>query len=234
MKLSIIVPVYNEGKTIDRVIHKIMQVELPAKLEREVIVVDDGSSDGTQQKVKAIKGVKKILRQKNSGKGAAVRIGLKEAVGDIVLIQDADLEYDPAYYPDLLKPILSGNTQIVYGTRLKNYPLNLWGNKKTVLPTHLIANKFLTFLTNILFNSKLTDMETCYKVFKKECLKGIILRSNGFEFEPEITIKFLKSGHRILEVPIKVLPRSYKEGKKINFHDGYKAIWTILKYRFTD
>lgn len=234
MKLSIIIPVFNEEKTIKKILKKVLSVKLPTSFKREIIIVDDGSSDNTSERVKKLVGVKKIFHEKNLGKGTAVTSGLRKVTGDIIIIQDADLEYDPACYPALLKPIIESKAEVVYGTRLTNYPLRFWGNNKTVLPTHLLANKILTALTNLLYNSNLTDMETCYKVFKKNCLKGINLKSHRFEFEPEITVKFIKRGFKIFEVPITVTPRTYQEGKKISFWDGIIAIWTILKYRFID
>lgn len=233
MKLSIIIPVYNEEKTVSKILRKVLSVKLPS-LEKEIIVIDDGSNDSTPLKIRNIKGVKKIFHEKNLGKGVAVRSGLKVATGDIIIIQDADLEYDPSDYPALLNPILKKSSKVVYGTRLINYPLKLWGKDKTILPTHLIANKFLTGLVNLLFNSHLTDMETGYKIFQRACLAGVMLKSNGFDFEPEITAKFLKKGYKIFEVPINVKPRTYEEGKKINFFDGIKAVWTILKYKFVN
>lgn len=245
MKLSIVIPSYNEEKTIGLVLKKVSQVKLPSLIRKEIIVVDDGSTDRTSEVLFRFQMSNKITRlrrnkfqifthKKNRGKGGAIKAGLKHATGEIVIIQDADSEYDPVYYPTLLKPILEKRVEVVYGSRLKNYPFRLWGKNKTVLPTHLLANKILTYLTNLLFNSSLTDMETGYKVFKTNCLNGVKLKSERFGFEPEITAKFLKKGLKILEVPIDVTPRTYKEGKKINFWDGIIAIWTILKYRFTN
>lgn len=234
MILSIIIPIFNEEKTVNEILRKVSSVKLPAPVKKEIIMIDDGSTDKSKLKLKTAREVKKIFHKKNLGKGAAVRSGLEVATGEIIIIQDADLEYDPEFYPLLLKPILKNHINIVYGTRLINYPLKLWGKDKTLLPAHLIANRFLTGLTNLLYNSNLTDMETCYKIFRADCLKGIKLISNGFGFEPEITAKFLKKGYKILEVPIKVNPRSYSEGKKISSIDGIKAIWTIFKYRFFD
>lgn len=233
MKLSIIIPIYNEEKTVSEILRKVLSVKLP-KVEKEIIVIDDGSNDSTPLRIRNIKGVKKIFHRNNLGKGAAVRSGLRIITGDIIIIQDADLEYDPSYYPVLLNPILKKGAKVVYGTRLINYPLKFWGKDKTILPIHLIANRFLTGLTNLLYSSNLTDMETCYKVFLASCLNGIKLKSNRFEFEPEITAKFLKKGYEIIEVPIGVKPRTYKEGKKINLWDGVKAVFAILKYKFTD
>lgn len=234
MKLSIIIPVFNEEKTVSEILRRVSSVKLPISVKKEIIVVDDGSSDNSKLKVQSskFKDIKKIFHEKNLGKGAAIRSGLKVAIGDIIIIQDADLEYDPNYYPLLLKPILENQVDIVYGTRLIDYPLKLWGEDKTILPTHLIGNRFLTWLTNFLYNSNLTDMETCYKVFRTNCLKGINFRSNGFDFEPEITAKFLKKGYKIFEVPIKVIPRTHEEGKKISWIDGFMAVFLLLKYRF--
>lgn len=231
MKLSIIIPVFNEEKTVDKILRKVSSVKLQF-FKKEIIVVDDGSTDGTSLKINKIKGIKKIFHEKNLGKGAAVRSGFKAATGDIIIIQDADLEYDPADYKRLLKPILEKKAEVVYGTRLKNYPLRLWGKNKTVLPSHLIGNKLLTFITNILYGSKLTDMETCYKLFTKNALSGLKLQSNRFEIEPEITAKILRKRFLIYEIPIKVTPRTHKEGKKISWRDGFRAIFTLIKYRF--
>ncbi|MCH7641127.1 glycosyltransferase family 2 protein [Patescibacteria group bacterium] len=240
MKLSIIIPVYNEERTLKEIIYRVKKARIPAGVSSEIIVVDDASEDSSKLRFQSaklefkIKNLKLVEHKKNKGKGAAVRSGIKTSSGDIILIQDADLEYNPADYSRLLKPILEGKTRIVYGTRLKNYPLKLFGNDKTPLPLHLIGNKFLTFVTNLLYGSNLSDMETGYKVFKAEVLKGVKLKSKRFEFEPEITAKVLKRGYNIYEVPIKVNPRGYDEGKKITWRDGFSATWTLIKYRFTD
>lgn len=235
MKLSIIVPVFNEEKTISQILNKIHQTKLPKNLTKEIIVVDDGSSDQTAKILQKVQGFFKYTRHnKNLGKGAAVKTGLQKATGEIFIIQDADLEYNPNDYSSLISPILEGKAEVVYGTRLLDYPLNLWGNKKTVLPVHLIANRFLTMLTNILYGSHLTDMETGYKVFKKNILDSINIKAKKFDFEPEVTAKVLKQGIKILEIPIKTTPRTYQEGKKIGWRDGLVAIWTLIKYRFTD
>lgn len=236
MKLSIIIPVYNEEKTIGRILSIIKNLKLSSKIEKEIIIIDDGSTDATFQIIKEEKSkdIKIFKHEKNLGKGVAVRTGFKNSTGEFIIIQDADLEYNPNDYEKLLLPILEHKTQIVFGTRLKDYPLKFWGKNKTVLPTHLLANKFLTFLTNILFGSNLTDMETCYKVFKKSVISEIKLKCNRFDFEPEFTAKVLKKGFKILEIPIVTNPRSYSEGKKIGFFDGLMAIWTLLKFRFTD
>lgn len=232
--LSVIIPVFNEEKTIKQILEEVNKVKLPSGIVKEIIVVDDCSNDETSKILKSIKNIKfeYIHQNKNLGKGAAIKIGISRAKGEFIIIQDADLEYDPCDFPKLLKPILEDNAKVVYGTRLIDYPLKLWGKNKTVLPLHLIANKFLTTLVNLLYRSSLTDMETCYKLISSDVLKEINLKSSRFEFEPEITAKVLKLGYDIVEVPIKVTPRSYREGKKIGLKDGLIAIWTLFKYRF--
>jgi glycosyltransferase involved in cell wall biosynthesis len=239
MKLSIIIPVYNEEKTVFEIISRVNKAALPAKIKsREIIAVNDGSCDNSQSEIlrasKSIKGITYFRHKKNKGKGAAVTTGIKHCRGDILIVQDADLEYDPDDYLRLLKPIMENKASVVYGSRLKNFPLKLSGGKKTPLILHYIGNKFLTFITNILYGNGVTDMETCYKVFKKEVLQGIDIQAKRFDFEPEITAKILKKGYKIFEVPIKVKPRGYDEGKKISWRDGFIALWTLLKYRFVD
>lgn len=236
MILSIIIPVFNEEKTVEEIIRKVNRVKLPKGIEKEIIVVDDCSSDQTPGILKRLKGLKfvSLRHNKNLGKGTAVRNGIKKARGNFVIIQDADLEYNPEDYSKLLEPVLSKKTKVVYGSRLANYPLRFWGRHKTVLPMHLIANHFLTFLLNVLYDARLTDMETGYKLFSREVLNKIKLVSERFEIEPEITIKTLKAGNKIIEIPIHTKPRDYSEGKKIGFKDGVKAIFTIFKYKFVD
>jgi len=241
MKLSVIIPVYNEEKTITEILSKVLSVRLNKDIEKEIIVINDASTDNSGIKLerylagKKVKKVFKILRHGvNKGKGAAIQTGLKSATGDIILIQDADLEYDPNDYPRLLQPILDKQTKVVYGSRLKHYPLRFFGKGRTPLVSHYLGNKFLTLITNILYGHRITDMETCYKVFSKEALRGIQINARRFDIEPEITAKVLKRGFGILEIPIKVKPRGYDEGKKISWKDGFIAVWTLFKYRFTD
>lgn len=226
MKLSVIIPAYNECQTIAEVIRRVKAVDL----DKEIIVVDDGSSDGTVEILRELMEDESLIVHEskiNLGKGAAVRIGLKYITGDIVIIQDADLELDPNEYYQLIQPISQGQTKIVYGSRF------LGKNPGVPLLT-LLANKFLVVFTNLLYGSSLTDMETAYKVFSPDVLDRIKLRCLGFELEPEITAKFLKAGLRIVELPIRYQPRTVQGGKKINWHDGIRAIWTLIKYRFTD
>ena len=232
MKLSIIIPVFNEENTIKEIIVKVMTVKLPRKLAKEIIVVDDNSMDGSFDILKAVKGIKLLRHKKNMGKGAAIRTGIQKSTGDVIIIQDADLEYDPNDYPRLLKPILDGKYDVVYGTRLKNYPIKFFGAKHTPFLTHYIGNKLLSFATRIMYGSKITDMETCYKVFRKDVIKNLDIKSNHFNMEPEITARILKKRINIKELPISYNPRSIKEGKKINWKDGIQAIYTLFYWRF--
>lgn len=240
MMLSIIIPVFNEEATVSEILKRVGKVRLPKGLSREIIAIDDCSTDNSKFKIQSsklkfkIKNLKVLEHKTNRGKGAAIRTGIKSAKGDIILIQDADLEYDPNDYGKLLTPLLEDKAKVVYGTRLKNYPIRLFGRRHTPFLTHYLGNKFLTLVTNILYGDGVTDMETCYKVFKRGVLKGIKIKSNRFEFEPEITAKVLRSGYKIYEVPIKVEPRGYDEGKKITWRDGFLAIWTLMKYRFIE
>lgn len=227
MKLSVIIPVFNEEKTIEKIVEKVLLEET----SKEIIIVDDGSTDKTGEIIKKLRNpkIKKIFHSKNLGKGAAVRTGIKNAKGDVLIIQDADLEYNPNDYKKLLEPIIQKRTKVVYGSRLKKLKFRLWGKNKTPMPVHYFANRFLSFLSNILLGSRLTDMETCYKMMTKEVYQSVNLVSSGFEIEPEITAKILKAGYEILEVPIQVKPRTYKQGKKIKTRDALLAMKILFK-----
>ncbi len=225
MNLSVVIPVYNEVKNIEEILKRVNATNLTW----EIIVVDDGSQDGTRdvlKKMDGTTGLRVILHERNQGKGAAVRTGLQAARGDIILIQDADLEYSPHDYPILLEPIKDGTADVVYGSRF------LGGPRRVAMFWHMIANKMLTFMTNILYDTILSDMETGYKVFRREVVDGMKLHANRFDFEPEFTAKILKRHYRIYEVPISFNPRDYSQGKKIKLKDAFEAVWTLLKYRF--
>lgn len=227
MKITVVIPVYNEVNTINEIVSRVAATKLPT----EILVVDDGSSDGTREKLAILekkKVIRVILHEKNKGKGAAVRTGIQNATQDIVIIQDADLEYNPKDYSTLLKPIKDGIADVVYGSRF------LGGSRRPILFWNMVANKILTLMTNILYNNILSDMETGYKVFKREIFKDIKLRSNRFDFEPEFTAKILKRHIRIFEVPITFNPRDYSEGKKIHMSDAFYAVWALIKYRFVE
>jgi glycosyltransferase involved in cell wall biosynthesis len=245
-KLSVVIPVYNEKSTIDEILRRVVD----SPIRKEVIVVDDCSTDGTRQILEnlaacqsrgessapsqdgddpiELRDLRFLFQTRNQGKGAALRRGFAEATGEIVLVQDADLEYDPRDYPKLLEPILDGRADVVYGSRF------LGGPQRVHYFWHYVANKFLTLLSDIFTNLKLTDMETCYKVFRKEVLQGIQLRCDRFGFEPEITAKIAKHSWRIYEVPITYAGRTYEEGKKITWKDGVQALWYIIRFKFSD
>ena len=223
--LSVIVPVFNEHNTVGEIIRRIRAVELPIDLE--VVVVDDGSSDGSTQVLKALEDstVRVIVHPHNQGKGAAVRTGIERARGDVVLIQDADLEYDPDDWGRLLSPMFKGKAEIVYGSRFT-------GERRNMLFWHWVGNRFLSLVTNVLYNTTLSDMETCYKLFDRKVLDRFTIESSGFELEPELTAKALRLGYRIYEVPISYAGREFHEGKKITWKDGFGALWALVKYRF--
>lgn len=228
MKLSIIIPVYNEKGTIEEIVKRVLVVRLPGT-KKEVIIVDDNSSDGTRKILAKIAKkhtqLKIFYHQKNQGKGAAVRTGLKEATGDYILIQDADLEYDPQDIPRLLKPIQEGKAEVIYGSRFT-------GEHRNMFFWHMMGNKLLSLVTNILYNTTLSDMEVCYKLFSKKALRGVMLKEDRWGFDPEITVEILKKGIRIYEVPISYTGREFNEGKKIFWKDGLRILWVLLKNRF--
>ena len=229
MKVSVVMPVYNEVKLVREAVKQVLSVDIAD----EIVMVDDGSTDGTRDLYAEIEGwddrIKVYYHDVNQGKGAAVRTAFSKATGDIFIIQDADLEYDPRDYSKLLDPILNGRAQVVYGSRFRGGPT------KSMFFLHSAGNKLLTGITNVLYNAILTDMETCYKVFKADVVRDIPLRSRGFEFEPEITAKILKRGIRIVEIPIAYYGREFDDGKKIRpVKDGLKALRALIRYRFTD
>lgn len=232
MKLSVIIPVYNEKNTIFKVVERVASVPI----EKEIIIVDDGSTDGTKELLKELqrhigtevqREIKIIFREKNEGKGAAIRSGLKEISGEVVIVQDADLEYEPMDYLKLMEPIISGYTKVVYGSRV------LSKGKKSSLGFYL-GGRLLSLLANLLYGLSITDEPTCYKVFAVEVIQSLDLKCNRFEFCPEVTAKVAKKGYKIQELPIHYYPRSIREGKKIRLRDGLIAIWTLIKYRFID
>jgi glycosyltransferase involved in cell wall biosynthesis len=223
--LSVVMPVYNERTTIDEIIRRVLAVPLRI----ELIVVDDGSKDGTADILDQLQKelTFTLLRQTNAGKGAALRRGFAAVTGDIVVIQDADLEYSPEEFPQLIDLICQGKADVVYGSRFL-------GRHRAFMFAHYVGNKFVTFATNVLYNTMLTDMETCYKAMRTEVVRSMTLRSNGFGIEPEITAKVFKRGYRVYEVPITYAGRGYQEGKKITWRAGFTALWVLLKYRFTE
>lgn len=246
MKLSIIIPVYNEQKTLREIIQRVRAVELICKIqqpssagedevhiEREIIVVDDGSTDGTREILDEWRedlpsDMRIVYHDKNGGKGAALRTGFQHATGEILVVQDADLEYDPRDYVKLLEPILEGRTSVVYGSRF------LGGPRSAMSLTHELGNKGLTVLTNLIYGTFLSDMETCYKCFERKVIQDMPLHSRRFEIEPELTAKILKRGYDIFEVPIRYHGRAFHEGKKISWRDGFITVFTLIKYRFVN
>ncbi len=227
--LSVVIPVYNEVETVRTILETVREVPLPGGLEKEIVVVDDCSTDGTREVLADLerdRSIRVVFHERNRGKGAALRTGIATTRGDIVLIQDADLEYDPREYPKLIEPILAGRADVVYGSRFSG------GESKRVLfYWHYVGNRFLTTLSNMFTNINLTDMETCYKVFRGEIIRGIRIEEDRFGFEPEVTSKVARLGCRIYEVGISYYGRTYAEGKKINWKDGVRALWCIVKYR---
>ena len=232
MKLSIIIPVYNEAKTLPELLRRIEKVNL-GKIQKEIILVDDYSTDGSREIVRRL-GNKyvKILLNKNQGKGAALKAGIKDSTGDFIIFQDADLEYDPSDYSKLLKPLIANDADIVIGSRFIYQKFVPFGKNKSPHRVHWIGNKSLTFLFNFLYHTTLTDIEPCYKVFKSNVLRSINVSSNRFEYDIELMCKAIKNGYKMIQLPISYNPRSFKEGKKITWIDGIKAAYYILKYRF--
>jgi glycosyltransferase involved in cell wall biosynthesis len=224
--LSVVMPVFNEKATIDEIIRRTLAVPLRVQL----IVIDDCSTDGTRDMLAALQrelGFTLVLQPQNAGKGSALRRGFQEVRGDLVVIQDADLEYSPEEFPELIELICDGRADVVFGSRFL-------GRHRVFMFTHYMGNRFLTMATNILYNTMLTDMETCYKVMRTEVLRSMTLDANGFGIEPELTAKIFKRGYRVYEVPISYDGRSYEEGKKIGWRDGFVALWVLLKFRFTE
>lgn len=246
VRLSIVMPVYNEQATLEEIVQRVRAVNLtveldgadgtgsrPLQLEREIVIVDDGSTDGTRTildewRAQQPADMQIIYHERNGGKGAALRTGFQAATGDVIVVQDADLEYDPRDYIKLLVPMLEGRSAVVYGSRF------MGGPRSAMSLSHTLGNKFLTVVTNLLFGTSLSDMETCYKCFRRDVIVDLPLRSRRFEIEPEMTAKILKRGYSIFEVPISYNGREFHEGKKITWRDGFSAISTLVKYRFVD
>jgi len=226
-KLSVIMPAYNEEKTLNEIIKQVKSVDVP----KEIIIVDDGSKDSTRKILASIKDpeIKVLFNEKNMGKSYSVRRGITHASGNIIIIQDADLEYDPREYHKLIKPILQGKAKVVYGSRFPTRE-----SRPSLFNKYFLGNRVLTHMSNILYNAGITDEPTCYKVFDANVLKSLNLKSMRFEFCPEVTAKVCKAGHKILEIPISYSPRTVEEGKKINWRDGAQGVWTLLKYRVVE
>lgn len=224
-KLTIIIPVFNERRTVAEAVRRAREVELP--IGREIIVVDDGSTDGTQEIVRQLvdSTVQLVEQRENAGKGSAVRRGIDMSTGDIVVVHDADLEYDPRDWPSMLRPLLEGQAKAVYGSRFT-------GERRNMMFWHWVGNRFLSLTTNVLYNTTISDMETCSKMIDGDVARGLTLVSNRFDIEPEITAKLLRTGHRIWEVPIRYAGRELDEGKKISWRDGFPALWSLVRWRF--
>lgn len=231
IKVSIIIPVFNEENTIASLIDKVRDIDLPG-VEKEIIVVDDGSSDQTQKILQHMQGIHYFSHSVNQGKGAALKTGIRQSTGDIILLQDADLEYDPEDYRNILKPLLEGKVEFVMGSRFIHKNLEIIIKNGIPLLSHYIGNKLIIWLTNFLYEQKNTDYEGCYKAFTRKIAKSIHIKTNGFAFDNELICKVLRLGYKILEIPIQYMPRAYSEGKKIKCKDGLVILWTIIKWRF--
>jgi glycosyltransferase involved in cell wall biosynthesis len=231
MKLSVIIPAYNERSTIEAVVRRVQAVNL-GPIEKEIIVIDDGSRDGTTDILKALSGIRHILHERNAGKGAALTTGFQAATGDIVLIQDADLEYHPEDYRTVIQPIVDGTCDAVMGSRFLLYKPKFFGKRRSPYLTHYIGNKLIVVVTNLLYGQRFTDYEGCYKAFTRTVLASTPVEAKGFEFDNELICKLMRKGARIVEVPIRYTPRTYAHGKKINWKHGLIILWTIIKWRF--
>ena len=230
MKLSIIIPAYNEAGTIAAIVRRVQAVDL-GPIEKEIIVVDDGSKDGTEQVLKGLPAIRHVSHERNAGKGAALTTGFQSATGDIVIIQDADLEYDPDDYPAVIRPIIEGRSDVVMGSRFILYKPKFFGTRRSPYLSHYIGNMLVTSITNLLYGKRFTDYEGCYKAFRRAVIAATPVKAKGFEFDNELICKLMRKGTRIVEVPIRYTPRTYESGKKITWRHGVIMLWTITKWR---
>lgn len=231
MRLSVVIPAHNERRTIEAVVRRVQAVNL-GPIEKEIIVVDDGSRDGTTEILKELSGIRYISHERNAGKGASVMTGFQAATGDILLVQDADLEYDPNDYPTVIRPIVEGTSDVVMGSRFILYRPKFFGKRRSPYLSHYIGNMLITSITNLLYGKRFTDYEGCYKAFTREILASTPVEAKGFEFDNELVCKLMRKGARIVEVPIRYTPRTYEHGKKITWRHGVIMLWTIIKWRF--
>ena len=231
MKLSIIIPAYNEEATIEAIVHRVLAVDL-GSVEKEIIVVNDGSKDGTEQILKGLPAIRHISHERNAGKGAALTTGFQSATGDIIIIQDADLEYDPNDYAAVIRPIVDGRSDVVMGSRFILYKPKFIGTRRSPYLSHYIGNMLITSVTNLLYGRRFTDYEGCYKAFRRTVVAVTPIKARGFEFDNELICKLMRKGTRIVEVPIHYTPRTYESGKKVTWRHGVIMLWTITKWRF--